>query len=151
MLFNHTPAVLFHGYYILHGTSFYPTLLSSKDEGNHHGTYSASRPTSLYRWLWARLKCRVSLFTQLCGAMAEQAQTMGPCSPLSEWGEEWRPLDMATWSLNASTSPSWEGHSETGKGEVRDKDEGKIERWGRTWQRKTECRYEEWYEEERSR
>lgn len=52
------------------------------------------------------------MFTQLFGATAEETQTMGPCYPLSEWGEEWRPLDMATWSLNAPTSPSWKGQSE---------------------------------------
>lgn len=92
--------------------------------GQHHGTHSASRLTSLYRWLWARLKCRGSLFTQLCGATAERAQTMGPRSPLSEWEEEWRPLDMATWSLNAPTSPSREGHC---KKERKRGEEGKLE------------------------
>ena len=71
----------------------------------------SSRPACLYRWLWARLKCRGSLFTLLGGATAEQVPTMGPCSPLSGWGEEWRPLDMATWSLNAPTSPRWQGQS----------------------------------------
>lgn len=83
-----------HGCYVL-GHSFSQHSLVV-EMGQHHGIHSASGPTSLCRWLGAKLKCRDSLFTQLCGATAEQAQTMGPCSPLSGRGEEWRPLDMAT-------------------------------------------------------
>lgn len=77
----------------------------------HHNTHTAYGLTFFYRWLLGRLKCWASLFTQLSGATAEQAQTIDHCSPLSEWEEEWRPLDMATWSFNAPTSPNWEGHT----------------------------------------
>lgn len=109
------------------------------DSFNHHSlvleTGGIMAPTvhpgqPLYWWLWARLKCRGSLFPQLCGATAEWAQTMGPCSPPpSDWGQEWRPLDMATWSLNAPTSRSLEGQEEKErKSERRTKESGQMKK-----------------------
>lgn len=53
--------------------SFICENIFSKPWWQQHGTYSASRLACFYRWLWPRLKCWSSLFTQLHGATAEQA------------------------------------------------------------------------------
>ncbi len=132
--FQQSPAsVLLLGYYTL--GHIFRQHLEVPAMGQHHGTHSASRPASLYRWLGARLKCRGSLFTQLCGATAEQAQTMGPCSPLVSEGKNG---DLLTWQPEASMPPLHvaervrvrerrRGRKEKGKVEIRKKENGEVE------------------------